>query len=93
MRQFIQRWIPTTAIAIWAIACFVFFQFYYPYHFFYKEQNQLFLMTSDWLRTYFEESGWLANMVGEFLTLFYYYLFAGATILTTVLTLLCVTLY
>lgn len=93
MRQFIQRWIPTTAIAIWAIACFVFFQFYYPYHFFYKEQNQLFLMTSDWLRTYFEESGWLANMVGEFLTLFYYYLFAGATILTTVLTLLYVTLY
>ena len=83
--------IPTAAIAIWAIACFVFFQFYYPYHFFYKEQNQLFLMTSDWLRTYFDDgAGWLARMGGEFLTQFYYYLFAGATILTLVLTLLAV---
>jgi len=83
--------IPTAAIAIWAIACFGFFQFYYPYHFFYKEQNQLFLMTSDWLRTYFDDgAGWLARMGGEFLTQFYYYLFAGATILTLVLTLLAV---
>lgn len=28
-----------------AIACFVFFQFFYPYHLFYQEQNQLFLMS------------------------------------------------
>ena len=83
--------IPSAAIAIWAIACFVFFQFYYPYHFFYKEQNQLFLMTNDWLRTYFDDgAGWLARMGGEFLTQFYYYLYAGATILTLVLTLLAV---
>ena len=80
--------IPTAAIVLWAIACFCFFQFCYPYHFFYKEQNQLFLLTADWLRTYFDEAGWLARMAGDFLTQFYYYLFAGATILTLVLTLL-----
>lgn len=28
-----------------AIACFVFFLFCYPYHLFYQEQNQLFLMS------------------------------------------------
>ena len=49
--------IPTAAIVLWAIACFCFFQFCYPYHFFYKEQNQLFLLTADWLRTYFDEAG------------------------------------
>ncbi len=85
--------IPTAAIVLWAIACFCFFQFCYPYHFFYKEQNQLFLLTADWLRTYFDEAGWLARMAGDFLTQFYYYLFAGATILTLVLTLLSAVTY
>lgn len=85
--------IPTAAIVLWAIACFCFFQFCYPYHFFYKEQNQLFLLTADWLRTYFNEAGWLARMAGDFLTQFYYYLFAGATILTLVLTLLSAVTY
>mgnify|MGYP006872984327 CR=1 FL=1 len=90
MKLKVRHIIPTAAIVLWAIACFCFFQFCYPYHFFYKEQNQLFLMSADWLRTYFEETGWLARMAGEFLTQFYYYLFAGATILTLVLTALCV---
>ena len=85
--------IPTAAIVLWAIACFCFFQFCYPYHFFYKEQNQLFLLTADWLHTYFDEAGWLARMAGDFLTQFYYYLFAGATILTMVLTLLSAVTY
>ena len=85
--------IPTAAIVLWAIACFCFFQFCYPYHFFYKEQNQLFLLTADWLRTYFDEVGWLARMAGDFLTQFYYYLFAGATILTMVLTALSAVTY
>ena len=85
--------IPTAAIVLWAIACFCFFQFCYPYHFFYKEQNQLFLLTADWLRTYFDEAGWLARMAGDFLTQFYYYLYAGATILTLVLTALSAVTY
>lgn len=78
---------------LWAVGCFVFFQGYYPYHFFYKEQNQLFLWTSDYLATYFEKPAWLACMAGDFLTQFYYYLFAGSTILTASLLILMGILY
>jgi hypothetical protein len=74
--------------AVWAVGCFCFFQWCYPYHFFYKEQNQLFLWSTDYVASYFPQSGWLANLAGDFLTQFYYYLFAGATILTIVLLLL-----
>lgn len=65
-----------------AIACFAFFQFCYPYHLFYQEQNQLFLFSWDYIFTYLDKPGWLACLTGDFLTQFYYYRFAGATILT-----------
>lgn len=32
-----------------AVACFAFFQFCYPYHLYYQEQNQLFLASWDYL--------------------------------------------
>ena len=64
-----------------AVLCFVFFQFWYPYHFFYQEQNQLFLWSWDYVSTYFEKPGGVAMLIGDFLTQFYYYLYAGATIL------------
>ena len=79
------KWI---LVGIWAVACFSFFQWCYPYHFFYKEQNQLFLWSYDYLSTYFDQPGWLASIVGDFLTQFFYYLYAGATILTLILLLL-----
>ncbi len=69
-------------ILLWAMACFAFFQWWYPYHFFYQEQNQLFLWSADYLLTYFTKPAWLACMAGDFLTQFYYYLYAGSTILT-----------
>lgn len=78
---------------LWAVVCFVFFQNYYPYHFFYKEQNQLFLWTNEYLCTYFEKPAWLACIVGDFLTQFYYYLYAGSTILTVSLLFLMGILY
>ena len=64
------------------IAVFCFFQFWYPYHFFYHEQNQIFLWEWEYVSGYFQKSGGLASLVGDFLTQFYYYLYAGATILT-----------
>ena len=73
---------------IWGIACFAFFQGWYHYHFFYQEQNQLFLWSSEYLQTYFSKPAWLACMLGDFLTQFYYYLFAGPIILTLSLLLL-----
>lgn len=69
-------------ILLWAIASFVFFQFFYPYHLFYQEQNQLFLFSWDYITTYLDKPGWLACLAGDFLTQFYYYRYAGPTILT-----------
>lgn len=68
-------------MALWAIAFFVFFQFWYPYHFFFQEQNQLFLWSWDYISTY-NHNGGLALLLGDFLTQFYYYLYVGAIILT-----------
>lgn len=69
-------------ILLWAIASFVFFQFFYSYHLFYQEQNQLFLFSWDYITTYLDKPGWLACLAGDFLTQFYYYRYAGPTILT-----------
>ena len=69
-------------ILLWAIASFVFFQFFYSYHLFYQEQNQLFLFSWDYIITYLDKPGWLACLAGDFLTQFYYYRYAGPTILT-----------
>lgn len=69
-------------ILLGAIASFVFFQFFYPYHLFYQEQNQLFLFSWDYITTYLDKPGWLACLAGDFLTQFYYYRYAGPTILT-----------
>ncbi len=76
------RIIEMAVILLWGLACWIFFQFFYQYHFFYQEQNQLFLHTSDYLATYFQKPGWLACMTGDFLTQLYYYRFAGPVVLT-----------
>lgn len=91
--KFNARYYSMIIALLWAASCFLFFQEYYPYHFFYKEQNQLFLWTNDYLRTYFENPGWLACMTGDFLTQFYYYLYAGSSILTVSLLILLIVLY
>ncbi|MBR1688629.1 MAG: hypothetical protein IJ710_08910 [Prevotella sp.] len=85
VKQHILRHYAAAVGLIGAVSCFVFYQFWYPYHFFYKEQNQLFLWTGDYLSTYFSKPAWLACLAGDFLTQFYYYLYAGAAILSVVL--------
>jgi len=72
-------------ILLWGIACALFFNYFYSHHLFYQEQNQLFLLSNDYLSTYFRKPAWLACMAGDFLTQFYYYLYAGAIILTVAL--------
>ncbi len=74
------KYIPALIILLMAVVWFCFFQFWYPYHFFFQEQNQIFLLSPDYVSTYFERPGWIANLVGDFLTQFYYYLYAGAVI-------------
>ena len=72
-------------IGLWAVACFAFFHFCYRYHFYYQEQNQLFLMSGEYVSTYFDKPAWVACLTGDFLTQFYYYTYAGPAILTVVL--------
>ncbi|MBE6260449.1 MAG: hypothetical protein E7107_06440 [Prevotella sp.] len=80
-------------IALMTLCSFVFFQYFYPYHFFYQEQNQLFLLSWEYISTYFDKPGCVARLVGDFLTQFYYYLYAGATILNVCLLLTVIILY
>ena len=89
----LRRYYPIVVIILWALACWCFFQFWYPYHFFYQEQNQIFLWSSDYISTYFNKNGGLATLIGDFLTQFYYYLYTGATILAICLFLIGMTLY
>jgi hypothetical protein len=81
MKGLLSKYYTVAVIAIWAIICYTFFQGFYSYYFFYKEQTQLFLLSSQYLGTYFNKPAWLACMIGDFLTQFYYYRFAGAIIL------------
>ena len=78
----ISRYYPAGVIAVCTAGWFCFFQFWYPYHFFFQEQNQLFLFSQDYILSYFDSPGGIARLAGDFLTQFYYYLFAGATILS-----------
>lgn len=80
-----QKLVQIAVLLVWAAACWAFFQFAYKYHFFYQEQNQIFLLSADWLSTYFSKPAWLSCMAGDFITQFYYYLFAGPALLTLVL--------
>lgn len=89
----LNRYYPLITIILWTVVCWCFFQFWYPYHFFYQEQNQIFLWSWDYISTYFEKPGGLATLFGDFLTQFYYYLYVGATILTLCLFLIGITLY
>jgi hypothetical protein len=82
MKNLLSKYYPYATLLCWTIVCVVFFQCFYSYHFFYKEQTQLFLLSSDYLATYFDKPAWLACMVGDFLTQFYYYEYAGVVILT-----------
>ena len=75
------------------IAIFGFYQIYYSYHFFYQEQNQIFLWSWDYISTYFDKPGYLSRLFGDFLTQFYYYLYAGSTILTLCIAILGILLY
>ena len=86
------KYFPWLALALWAVVCYLFFQLDYSYHFFYKEQNQLFLLSADYVATY-HGTGWLARLTGDFLTQYYYYRYAGAVILTICLTVIGLMLY
>ena len=63
-------WLPWIALTMLAIGCWAFYETAYSYHFFYKEQNQLFLLSSDYVSTY-RGCGWLGRLLGDYLTQYY----------------------
>lgn len=64
---------------------FIFFGVYYPYHLHYQEQFQMFLFTSGYFVERASHPGGVADYLGNFLTQFYYYSWAGAAVLAGVL--------
>ena len=71
-----------TGFAFAAVASFVFYQKFYLYHLAYREQTQLFLLSGEYINTYFHRSAWLACLAGDFLTQFYCFNYIGALIIT-----------
>jgi hypothetical protein len=84
--------LPFCLFAFLLLIIWCFFQLFYPYHFFFQEQNQLFLWSWDYLSSY-TGAGWFARLIGDFLTQFYYFLYVGATILTLCIALTGILLY
>ncbi|MCC8112983.1 MAG: DUF6057 family protein [Bacteroidales bacterium] len=86
-RRFSPTWIAMAiALAGWG-AMMAYYSLAYPCHFFWQEQNQIFLSDASWLSGYFDKPGWLGCLVGDYLTQFYYYLYAGPAILAAVIVL------
>ena len=85
--RFIQLFsIDNLLSVIFAVAVFVFFGFYYPFHLNYQEQYQLFLYTPDYFFGFIDHPGGMADYLGNFFTQFYFYSKIGAFILALILT-------
>ena len=78
-------WDISVVASLFTCTCFLFFQYFYPYHLFLKEQTLLFLFTSDYFLSYLDKPAWLACYLGDFLTQFFYLRGGGAAIITTLL--------
>jgi len=83
-----RRFIGPVLLLVWTVACFCFFQSGFKCHFYFLEQNQLFLFSGAYLAEFFKEPAWLSSMAGELLQQFYHYPAAGSAILTASLLLM-----
>ena len=70
------------------VVCFAFFQWIYPNHLFFKEQMRIFLYTTDYFISFWDEPAWLSCYVGNFLIQFFHLTVIGPLIVTCVLLLL-----
>lgn len=65
-----------------AVGCFLFFQLYIPYHLFHREQTSLFLYSEEFISPYLNHAGGPIELLGDFLTQFFYFIGGGATVIT-----------
>jgi len=84
MKQVQNRLFLLTPVAI-AVVSFLFYQFFFPYHLFFKEQIQLFLYTPEYIFSYLHKPGWLAALGGDFLTQFFYLRGGGPLVISLLL--------
>mgnify|MGYP000861153954 CR=1 FL=1 len=82
------RYIRGIASLLFGCAICLFWGLYYPHHLHYHEQFQLFLFTPEYGIDKCLHPGGIAEYIAEFLTQFYYFAWAGATILAIVIVLI-----
>ncbi|WHA38149.1 DUF6057 family protein [Parabacteroides distasonis] len=84
-----ERSLQWVIAGIFFVVCFAFFQWIYPNHLFFKEQMRIFLYTTDYFISFWDEPAWLSCYVGNFLIQFFHLTVIGPLIVTCVLLLLC----
>lgn len=83
-----ERSLQWVIAVIFFVVCFAFFQWIYPNHLFFKEQMRIFLYTTDYFISFWDEPAWLSCYVGNFLIQFFHLTVIGPLIVTCVLLLL-----
>lgn len=78
-------WLP---YLVFFTGVFIYFCFFADYIFFYQEKSSLFIFSLDFLSENLHQPGQPLIYAGKFLTTFFYYPFAGALIVASVLTLI-----
>jgi hypothetical protein len=78
-------WLP---YLVFFTGVFIYFCFFADYIFFYQEKSSLFIFSHDFLSENLHQPGGPLIYAGKFLSTFFYYPFAGALIVATVLTLI-----
>ena len=82
-------WLP---YLVFFIGSFIFFGFFVDYILFYQEKSSLFIFSSDFLLENLHQPGGLLIYLGKFFSTFFYYPFAGAAIVSGIITLTILTI-
>lgn len=62
-----ERSLQWVIAGIFFVVCFAFFQWIYPNHLFFKEQMRIFLYTTDYFISFWDEPACVELLCGEFL--------------------------
>ena len=85
LRQSLSNHTGAVAAAIGSAATFSFFLLAYPYHLMRREQMNLFLFDTDFIRQTYHGSGWMARFVCDFLDQFFGLPVVGPLVITLLL--------
>ena len=86
MKNIYSKYILTSGL--FGVVIFLFWLLCYPQAMNYQEQNQLFLLTSDYFWNSMNIAGGLADYISEFIVQFYYVPWMGALLLALVFVIL-----